>query len=211
MHYYITSVDYAKLEYNAYAEDNAPYGQLGINASDLDGETSPVEVRTRATYDLSPIANDVSYPTYDYVMCELELRQKSQNSDDYSDPLVLKDYLSGVVIDDSNFAVAYKTPRETSNGTTKYTFVFPRALLENTTTHILNIPITFYVYTGTSDFESSPSRLYSNYEVDLTVQLIDDEEDWNVDNSGWDKSKRTKFIKYTNARLYTKYIKASGS
>lgn len=211
MHYYITSVDYAKLEYNAYAEDNAPYGQLGINASDLDGETSPVEIRTRATYDLSPIANDVSYPTYDYVMCELELRQKSQNSDDYSDPLVLKDYLSGVVIDDSNFTVAYKTPRETSNGTTKYTFVFPRVLLENTTTHILNIPITFYVYTGTSDFESSPSRLYSNYEVDLTVQLIDDEEDWNVDNSGWDKSKRTKFIKYTNARLYTKYIKASGS
>lgn len=211
MHYYITSVDYAKLEYNAYAEDNAPYGQLGINASDLDGETSPVEVRTRATYDLSPIANDVSYSTYDYVMCELELRQKEQNSDDYSDPLVLKDYLSGVVIDDSNFAVAYKTPREASDGTTKYTFVFPRALLENATTHILNIPITFYVYTGTSDFESSPSRLYSNYEVDLTVQLIDNENDWNVANSGWDKSKRTKYIKYTNARLYTKYIKASGS
>ncbi|MBQ8967670.1 hypothetical protein [Ruminococcus sp.] len=209
MYYYITSVDYAKLEYNAYAEDNAPYGQLGINASDLDGDTSPVEVRTRATYNLSPIASDVNYSNYEYVKCEFELKQKLPNSDDYSDPLAISNYLSGVVVDDDTLAVAYKTPKETSNGTTKYTFVFPRSALENTTTHILYIPITFYVYTGSDDFEKNPSRLYANYEVDVTVQLIANEADWNNESKVWDKSKCSKYIKYTNARLYTKYIRTS--
>lgn len=213
MNYYITAVDYAKLEYNAYAEDNAPYGQLGINASDLDGTTSPVEVRTRATYDLSPIASDPNYSNYQYVKCEFELRQKNTGSDEnsspdqYSEPLELSKYVTGVMIDDTTLTTAQKTPKETSTDTTKYTFVFPRSAFDNAT-HILYIPVTFNVYTGTNDFESDPSRLYANYEVDLTVQLIEDADKWDQDNNTWDKSRRMRFIKYTNARLYTKYIKS---
>lgn len=194
--YYYNSTEEVQLEYNAYADNEIGlYGQLGINANDLD--ENPVPITTLATYDISKF--QVSANSADYLRIEVELLT-IDNGYNSSATCNIADYLKGL----SFFTNSTPTYTDTSNAK-KWIYMYPKSAfaIESQT---YQIPINYSIYTGnTAAFEQS-SRKYSNYQVKITVSMWKDDENNGgqyvlIGNSG-----DSDFIKYTNARIYTERV-----
>ena len=207
MQYYIKSSKAPTLEYNAFADsDGSAYGQLGINALDLDDDTNKVNVKTEAVYDVSPIANDVS--NYEYVKLTFELKQKSHGYyDAYGNAEVIGDYLENVVvnIDETEYTpMVYGTNSYTNAGAaaTEYSFILPRSsVATDGDSNLLTIPIDFTVLTG-SELQAK-GKMYSNYKITVTCQMLDDDND---EVTNVQASYVTSYIIYTNAKLIKEYV-----
>ena len=217
MHYYIMSSTAPTLEYNAFADaDGDIYGQLGINAKDLDDNTGKVDVKTEAVYDVSPIAGDVE--GYDYVKVTFELKQKKQGTyDSYDTPaLPIRTYMKDVIIDSTS--VSDKNPKTYSGSSygaagdsaTEYSFILPRSsVATNGDENLLTIPISFKVFTGSDVTEGESASfegkglMYSNYKITVSCEMLENATD---ENTGYSASHVSQYIIYTNAKLLKDYI-----
>jgi len=209
VHYYTKTTKAARLEYNAYADENGVYGQLGINARADEKELTngKAEIKTVAVYDVSDIIQSVPKSQYDRVRCTFELQQKQQNGS-YGSPLTISDYLNrvyldGLTIEDAEHTLVANTADYILiDSSTKYTFDIVRNKLVqsgDTAEAVMSIPITFDVYSGAGCFEENGS-MYSNYKVYITVELYN--------SSAPETSVYTlkKHIVYTNAKLISDFI-----
>ena len=217
MHYYIMSSTAPTLEYNAFADaDGDIYGQLGINANDLDDNTGKVDVKTEAVYNISPIAGDVA--DYNFVKVTFDLKQKEQETyDSYDTPaLEIRTYMKDVIIDSTS--VSDKNPKVYSSGAyvtagasaTEYSFILPRsAVATNGDNNLLTIPISFSVFTGSDVTEGESASfegkglMYSNYKITVSCEMLENASD---ESTGYSASHVSQYIIYTNAKLIKDYI-----
>lgn len=210
MKYHIASGKEATLNYNAIADDKGnPYGQLGINANDLEDSSGKVKVKTNATYILTDVADDVPISDYPYIKVTFKLSQKQSRSTGYGNALQIGQYLENVMVKGTNITTA--TPKKhngsayvpAGNTDTEYVFVLDRNELKtNDNPNILSIPIEFNVYTGSSSFESH-EFMYGNFRIDLTAQCLTNQ------NAATGTANAKNYIVYTNAKLITEFIPAS--
>lgn len=207
MKYHISSGKEASLNYNAMADDKGnPYGQLGINANDLDDNTGKVKVKTNAVYVLTEVAEDVPISTYPYVKVTFKLSQKQSRSTGYGSALQIGQYLDNVQVKGSGITTA--TPKKYQNdgyidaGNTdqEYVFILNRSqLATNNDNYLLSIPIEFEVYTGETNFESK-QYMYGNFRIDITAQCL------KTNSSEAGAAMARNYIVYTNAKLITDFI-----
>lgn len=207
MKYHISSGKEASLNYNAMADDKGnPYGQLGINANDLDDNTGKVKVKTNAVYILTEVAEDVPISTYPYVKVTFKLSQKQSRSTGYGSALQVGQYLDNVQVKGSGITTA--TPKKyqddgyvsAGNTDTEYVFILNRSqLATNNDNNLLSIPIEFEVYTGETNFESK-EYMYGNFRIDITAQCL------KTDSSETGAATARNYIVYTNAKLITDFI-----
>lgn len=217
------SADKPTLNYNAFAdsEGNA-YGQLGINANDLDGDSDIVDVKTEAIYDVSPISDDVK--DCNWVKLTFILSQKEQGSykNYQTDKKQISTYLYQVHIDKTFTDTSYAQPKEqittnvegvdtysyedASTTAKAYTFIMPRSVLAtNGDNDLLTIPIAFGVYTGKT-FEDK-GLMYSNYMIEISAEMIETENDaYPTGETPVLGSDASNYIIYTNAKLIGEYI-----
>lgn len=210
MKYHIASGKEATLNYNAIADDKGnPYGQLGINANDLEDSSGKVKVKTNATYVLTDVAEDVPISSYPYVKVTFKLSQKQSRSTGYGNALEIGKYLENVKVKGTNITTA--TPKkhngsayvEAGDTDTEYVFILDRNELKtNDNPNILSIPIEFDVYTGSSSFESQ-GFMYGNFKIDITAQCLTNQ------NAATGIANAKNYIVYTNAKLITEFITAS--
>ena len=207
MKYHISSGKEASLNYNAMADDKGnPYGQLGINANDLDDNTGKVKVKTNAVYILTEVAEDVPISTYPYVKVTFKLSQKQSRSTGYGSALQVGQYLDNVQVKGSGITTA--TPKKyqddgyvsAGNTDTEYVFILNRSqLATNNDNNLLSIPIEFEVYTGETNFESK-EYMYGNFRIDITAQCL------KTNSSEAGAATARNYIVYTNAKLITDFI-----
>lgn len=186
LHYY-NSEESVKLIYNAYEDEElGQYGQLGINANDL--EENPVPITTLGAYDVSRFQSGVA--SAESLQIEIEMLTIDNG------------YATDAKLDISNYLTAFgfvasagPTSVDTTDDT-KWVYVYPKnAFGQESGTY--QIPINYSVYTGKTAAFEDVSRKYSNYEVKITVSMLDENGD-TIPNSN-----DTDYIKYTNARIYT--------
>ncbi len=219
MHYYIMSSTTPTLEYNAFADAEGDiYGQLGINANDLDDNSGKVDVKTEAVYDISPIAEDIE--NYNYVKVTFELKKKQQGTYDLYEAgaLQIRTYKKDVVIDKSSLTTAQKTPKvysgsaytDAGDSATEYSFIVPRSsVATNGDNNLLTIPISFSVFTGSDvtpgesgSFEGK-GLMYSNYKITVSCEMLQNDTDEETNKS---VSRVSNYIVYTNAKLIKDFI-----
>lgn len=194
--YYYNSTESVEFEYNAYADNELGlYGQLGINANDLD--VNPVPITTLGTYDISKFQSSAA--TADYLRLEVELLT-IDNAYDSSATCNISDYLSNFSILTSDSP----TFSDTSNAR-KWVFMYPKSAfaIESQT---YQIPISYSVYTGNTPAFEQSSRKYSNYEVKITASMW---RDGGADEATYvyvPNSEDSDYIKYTNARIYIERV-----
>ena len=182
--YYVVTVD-------AFGGD---YGQLGINPLDSEDRTE-VAVSTVATLSIQDIFVEAN--GYDLMKLTIKLYCKQDN---YTSPLVINDYLSDLRLYSGSHASGTFNTYSTPDDGDTYTFVFPRSWAGNGTD--LVIPIDFNVITG-SAFESMPAHYYSNYKIDIKVDLGKIEESIYTPLLS---SEAENDIIYTNARIIPDFI-----
>jgi len=194
--YYYNSTEFVQFEYNAYADNEIGlYGQLGINANELD--INPVPITTLGTYDVSKFQSSAA--AADYLQIEVELLT-IDNSYDSTQTCNIGDYLTDFAFVTSGTPVV----SDTSNNK-KWVYKYPKnAFAVESQTY--QIPVNYSIYTGnTAEFEQS-SRKYSNYEVKMTVSMYRDggenEDRYVLIGNSTDVD----YIKYTNARIYTERV-----
>ena len=207
MKYHIASGKEAMLNYNAIVDDKGnPYGQLGINANDLEDGSGKVKIKTNATYVLTDVADDVPIAEYPYVKVTFKLSQKQARSTGYGNALPIGQYLDNVMVKGTNITTA--TPKKyngsayvaAGNTDTEYVFILNRNQLKtNNNPNILSIPIEFEAFTGSSSFESR-AYMYGNYRIDLTAQCL------TGDKVAAGIANAKNYIVYTNAKLITEFI-----
>lgn len=207
MKYYITTGNEATLTYNAVADGNGnPYGQLGINANDLEDNTGKVKIKTNAVYSLEDLASEVPIADYPYVKVTFKLSQKQPQTTGYGSALPIGQYMTNVMVKGTGITTA--TPKKYSGGQyididnsdTEYSFILNRSELKtNNDVNVLSIPIEFEVYTGTGKFETD-QLMYGNFKIDITAQCLTS----NSAQSGSGLARN--YIVYTNAKLITEYI-----
>lgn len=207
MKYHIASGKEATLNYNAIADDKGnPYGQLGINANDLEDSSGKVKIRTNATYVLTDVSDDVPIEDYPYVKVIFKLSQKQPQSTGYGSALPIGRYLENVKVKGTNITTA--TPKKYSGGAytdadtmdTEYVFILNRNELKtNGNPDILSVPIEFEAYTGSGSFESR-ELMYGNFRIDLAAQCLTSA------NEAVGTANAKNYIVYTNAKLITEFI-----
>jgi len=209
MKYHIASGKEAKLEYNAIADNkNNPYGQLGINANDLDDATGKVKIKTNAVYSLKDVSEEVPISEYPYVKVTFQLSQKQSQSTNYGSALPIGKYMENVQVKGTGITTTAGVKYDSVNNKyvtagdmdTQYVFVLERSQLKtNNDLDLLSIPIEFEVYTGASKFESQ-DFMYGNFMIDITAQCL------KTANSESGDAFANNYIIYTNAKLLTEFL-----
>lgn len=192
-------------KYYPTAGKNGNYGQLGIDANQLEGNESSMHIDTAAYYDAS------SYSLKSrgrYLKIVVQLSKK----DAYSQALYIPTYLNNFVLcdkDDKDITstnaekdVTVIKPSEES-GDYLYTYIVPIEELNGENDSYV-IPISFDVYTGANDkFETKTGKdmQYSNYRVTVTVGMLE-----TASGNSLTNSEATDWIVYTNARLISDVV-----
>ncbi|MGN0114527.1 MAG: hypothetical protein ACI396_04325, partial [Acutalibacteraceae bacterium] len=181
-HYYYreTDVTVANLNYNVpYSISNADeFSKLGINGKEANDEISAV-----GYYDVANVAaQDLNNAKQ--VSVSLSLFQK-QNDGSYA-PVDITEYLTDIKLYDKN---------GNSFGGTSKIFDIGELDYDN---NIFEIQSSYSVVTGT-ELERN-SYIYSNYMVQMSVQLLDDS------GTSIANSSCSDYIIYTNAKIYTELI-----
>ena len=184
--YYYNSTESVGFLYSAYPDpDFGQFGQLGINASELDENPSPL--KTLGVYDISRFQSSASNARY--LQIEIEMLTID---DDYNmnNKLNVGDYITDLEFITESTA----TSVDTSNAK-KWVYVYPVSAF-NLESQTYQIPIDYAVFTGETDEFENAGRKYSNYEVLITVSMLDENQDYLANSSATD------YIKYTNARIF---------
>ena len=194
--YYYNATESVGLEYNAFADNEIGlYGQLGINANDL--EENPVPLTTLGVYDVSNF--QVSQSTAEYLKIEIELLT-IDNGYLSSQKCNIGDYLTGV-----NFITSSSPVITDTSDPKKWVYMYPKTAFA-VESQAYHIPIDYSIFTGnTAQFEQS-SRKYSNYEIKITVSMWKNDPEHAGQYIFVNASDATNFIKYTNARIYTERV-----
>ena len=216
----ITSVDfsYKAIENDDYlapngkyypvAGKNGNYGQLGIDANQLEGNDTTMHIDTAAYYDASGYSLK---SRGHYLKIVVQLSKKA----DYSQALYIPTYLNNFELydkDDDDISstdagrdITVTKPAEES-GDYLYTYIIPIEELDGENDSYV-IPISFDVYTGAnSGFESKTGKdmQYSNYRVTVTVGMLETSTGSYLTNSD-----ATDWVVYTNARLISDVIETN--
>lgn len=184
--YYYNSTESVGFLYSAYPDpDFGQFGQLGINANELDENPSPL--KTLGVYDISRFQSSASNARY--LQIEIEMLTID---DDYNmnNKLNVGDYITDLEFITESTA----TSVDTSNAK-KWVYVYPVSAF-NLESQTYQIPIDYAVFTGETDEFENAGRKYSNYEVLITVSMLDENQDYLANSSATD------YIKYTNARIF---------
>lgn len=216
----ITSVDfsYKAVENDDYlapdgkyyptAGKNGNYGQLGIDANQLEGNENSMHIDTAANYDAS------SYSLKNrgnYLKIVVQLSKKSS----YSTPLYIPTYLNNFELQDKdgNDIASTDVARDITvtkptkaSGDYLYTYIVPVSEIE-CENDLYVIPISFDVYSGANTaFENNigEDMQYSNYRVTVTVGMLE-----TPTGSYLTSSDATDWVVYTNARLISDVIDTS--
>ena len=218
-YYRLVDDNSATLYYNVVPDAfGGDYGNLGINPLDSNDQTE-VDVSTIGVLDISEIFDDVvgtrtvgadteRYFEYDTVKCYIRLYNKGGLTQSaYGNPLVLSNYITNLTLT----GVTYTTAAAEGEGGTRAVFYFPITEVNDTLLNDENdpnqtspnpnivIPIDFKVKTG-GPFETA-GYFYSNYKVELEVELVKSTDHENRLQNSNDKN----YIIYTNARLLPDY------
>lgn len=216
----ITSVDfsYKAIENDDYlapngkyypaAGKNGNYGQLGIDANQLEGNDTTMHIDTAAYYDASGYSLK---SRGHYLKVVVQLSKKA----DYSQALYIPTYLNNFELYDKDDDDISSTDAERDITVTKpaeasedylYTYIIPIEELDGENDSYV-IPISFDVYTGAnSGFESKAGKdmQYSNYRVTVTVGMLETSTGSYLTNSD-----ATDWVVYTNARLISDVIETN--
>lgn len=186
-YYYYDGAETAELNYNAYADSEiGDYGQLGINAKELD--ENPVPITSLGSYNITHFQSSAAKANF--IKCEIEMLS---NDDGYSEKKVLGEFLQSLNVSGKTSPVSSLT----LSNSKKWTYVFNKSAFD-LKSGVYEIPIDFKVYTGQTDEFEGSSRKYANYEVKLTVSMLETQ-----DGNPIDGSEQSDYIKYTNSRIYT--------
>ena len=187
MYYYNSGTERTDLLYSAYPDPVfGQYGQLGINANELD--ENPVPLNTIGVYDVSKFQSKASMAQYIKVEVEMLTIDDGYN---VNNKLILSDYLT-----DFGFVTGTAaTSSDTTTNNKKWEFVYPVSAFEYKS-QTYQIPIDYSIFTGSTDEFEGSNMKYSNYQVIVTVSLLDENQDLISGSSATD------YIKYTNARIF---------
>ena len=208
--YYSTEDNMASLQYDAVGKYDDDFGDLGINANDLEEAeqvSGKTKIETVAYYSLD---NWSSIKTPQKIRLKFELFDKVHS---YGTALDIPNYLpdfkvytskdtdldgseSACTVDQSNKKMYTYTVDLSEAG---YQLLDYNEGLESYTFYV-----DYTVYTGkksgVSNWFENLERMYQNYMVKLTVELLDDE------GAVLPGSSRDNHIIYTNARIYPNII-----
>lgn len=184
--YYRENIEAATLSCNLMSNSHNEMTKLGINGFDTNDR-----ITAAGYYNVMNIPEE-TLDNVRKVRFTLSLYQK--NNDGGYDAVAIDEYLSDIQLyDKDGSAKAYST----DGGS--YVFVFDRSEL-NYEAGSFEVIMDYSVKTGAA-FERD-KKLYSNYKVMLTAELIG-QNDAPVENSGC-----SDYIVYTNAKIYSQMVSA---
>lgn len=183
--YYRENIEAASLSYNIPQNSPNELTKLGINGNDINDKITAV-----GYYNVLNIPEAV-FDRARKVKFTLSLYQK-QNGGSYT-AVDIDDYLEDAALYDKNGSAKSYTE---NNGS--YEFLFDKENELNFEAGSFEIITSYSVITG-AELEGA-GKLYSNYKVQLTAMLLDENGE-PIENSGC-----SDHIVYTNARIYSQMI-----
>ncbi|MBQ8119578.1 MAG: hypothetical protein IJ172_02180 [Ruminococcus sp.] len=224
--YYIEDVSPVEFSYNAVEnypdnkdDGNGVYGQLGIDGNELDNAgNKSVQIKSAGSYN---IFNYAQKTDAHYVRVKVKLSRKTTSDNGvtaYSSSLNIDNYLYDFKLLDKNEnkikqeADDEETPEDESNNVIEYNdstdsnikcYIIPIEMLDNPSTDLYVIPVHFKAWSGNNDKFEDNDYLYSNYKVELSVELLKTGEKTANKLPNSDKSDH---IIYTNAKLCSEVI-----
>ena len=183
--YYRENIEAATLSYNLPSNSPSEMIRLGINGLDTNDKITAVGYYNVLNLPETAIdkAKKVSFT--------LSLYQKTDSG--IYDAVPIAEYLENIILYDKNGSA--KSPASTGDS---YEYVFDRETELNYEAGSFEVVSSYSVITG-AEFEGG-KKIYSNYKVQLTAQLLDENDD-PIENSGC-----SDYIIYTNAKINSQLI-----
>lgn len=184
--YYRDNITAVSLTYNIPSDSPNEMTKLGINGHEVNGEVTALgyyNVLNITEEELNK-ASQLKFTLYLY----------QKNEDETYSAVDINEYLRDVKLDGQQGTLI------DSNGVSAYDFVFGKDELRFEAGSF-EVKSTYSIVTG--DELESESKLYANYKVQLSVQMLDSSGSY-IANSGC-----SDYIIYTNAKIYTNLISES--
>lgn len=183
--YYRENIEAASLSYNIPLNSPNELTKLGINGRDINEKITAV-----GYYNVLNIP-EAAFDKASKVKFILSLYQK-QNDGSYT-AVDIGEYLEDIALYDKN-----GTAKSYTDNNGSYEFLFDKENELNFEAGSFEVISSYSVITG-AELESA-GKLYSNYKVQLTAMLLDENGE-PVENSGC-----SDHIVYTNAKIYSQMI-----
>lgn len=183
--YYRENIEAATLSYNLPSNSPSEMIRLGINGLDTNDKITAVGYYN--VLNLPETAIDRAKK----VKFTLSLYQKTDRG--IYDAVPIAKYLENITLYDKNGSA--KSPESTGDS---YEYVFDKETELNYEAGSFEVVSSYSVITG-AEFEGG-KKIYSNYKVQLTAQLLDENDD-PIENSGC-----SDYIIYTNAKINSQLI-----
>ena len=186
--YYRENIEAATLSYNLPSNSPSEMIRLGINGLDTNDKITAVGYYN--VLNLPETAIDRAKK----VKFTLSLYQKTDRG--IYDAVPIAKYLENITLYDKNGSA--KSPESPESTGDSYEYVFDRETELNYEAGSFEVVSSYSVITG-AEFEGG-KKIYSNYKVQLTAQLLDENND-PIENSGC-----SDYIIYTNAKINSQLI-----
>lgn len=186
--YYRENIEAATLSYNLPSNSPSEMIRLGINGLDTNDKITAV-----GYYNVLNLP-ETAIDRAKNVKFTLSLYQKTDR--DIYDAVPIAKYLENITLYDKNGSA--KSPESPELTGDSYEYVFDKETELNYEAGSFEVVSSYSVITG-AEFEGG-KKIYSNYKVQLTAQLLDENND-PIENSGC-----SDYIIYTNAKINSQLI-----